>query len=1304
MASLSSAPTFRHFAVCLVLSCAVVRVTSLSLDLFYPFGAHVGDDTVDPGDDASSSEIKLPEPIIFYNSSFRNIYVNINGHVSFETDVPSYRADLAMPLGFHIIAVFLADVDTTTSGRVYYRATADKALLQRAAADIQTYFSGFESFIPTALFIVTWDRVGSYSQQSDKLNTFQLVLMTDGIHSFALFHYLDGGIQWTKSQGKFEPTYSDIPPQAGFEGGRGGSFYTLPGSADSGAFVTGSNVNFPGVWMYHIGNTRNGNVRPADLNTGEVTLFDVETPQDGCVQSAYTCHQNAQCIDNDVGSCCACVPPFYGNGLACLEPGVAQKLNGRVYGNLNGITLDNDLNIHTYVVITDGRTYSAISRVPEILGPALETLNSIGGIIGWLFAVPMNPHAKNGYSLTGGKFNRTARVTFQSVDRADYVVRIYQVFNGHDSPNNIRMETRLEGNVPEIPLGAMVSVDDYNENYKKTSRGTVKAFVERTYRVNDVAYRYTWDNTITFDECDDGKTLASDVLRLTVNRHFVKHSQQDQVVRFAMTSKVGLFTGADPCAISANKCGENADCVPLGETHKCVCRTGYSGDGMKCEDINECLLNPCHQNARCFNLPGSFQCRCQPGFSGDGRTCRADVPLCGQVVCDSNAQCAFTEGTRQPQCVCNTGFRGDGVTCAPFTATCNEAPICAENAQCVYDDELRTYSCECLDEFSGDGYSCQPLLDNGCGECHRFGQCIFNIERKTYGCQCNPGYTGDGKRCSLIDTCADCDRNARCTFNDDISDYECTCLRGYRGDGKRCQLRDCREDSQMCDPVGGICWLDKDRNVSICRCNYGYRGDGFNCQPIGCDVYNDCHENARCISNGTKHFCQCIDGFEGDGKRCRPLTIGCNVRNDCDQNARCGPDAADPSVFTCRCNPGYSGDGKLCTRRMVPCNQVNNCDRNAECVYDPDLMSYACRCTRGYEGDGIACRRKDIFDCRRNQNMCAREAECVQGADEAYVCVCKSGFRGDGAVCSPFMLSSCHLLSRLFVRGTTLFTKDYGQQLINIRNMLAVGVDTDCQDGYLYWTDASMGLIRRSKLNGSDVEVIVSGLKSPEGIAVDFSARNIFFTDSELDTLQVTRLDGSHLKTLVSTDMVNPRAIVLDINRGVIYWTDWNRNRPQIEKINMDGTDRKVLVSDGLQLPNGLSFDPFSQTLCWGDAGTQSIECIRSDGAGRRVVYAKATYPFDITVLNNIIYWTDWQRKDVPNINQSGGEVNEPLQQAIGGNGRLYGITAVKDQCPRARNSCGLNDGGCKFLCLASQNRGRTCACPDGMDPRLCQQ
>lgn len=68
---------------------------------------------------------------------------------------------------------------------------------------------------------------------------------------------------------------------------------------------------------------------------------------------------------------------------------------------------------------------------------------------------------------------------------------------------------------------------------------------------------------------------------------------------------------------------------------------------------------------------------------------------------------------------------------------------------------------------------------------------------------------------------------------------------------------------------------------------------------------------------------------------------------------------------------------------------------------------------------------------------------------------------------------------------------------------------------------------------------------------------------------------------------VIPRALVPSFSLLLrrLYWSDWNRDGPKIEMSNMDGTDRTVLVSDDIELPNGLSFDQHTRQLCWADAG-----------------------------------------------------------------------------------------------------------------------
>lgn len=77
------------------------------------------------------------------------------------------------------------------------------------------------------------------------------------------------------------------------------------------------------------------------------------------------------------------------------------KVNGRVFvGNSQSPVEFSSKDLHSYVVVNDGRSYVAISDIPDALGPSLMPLSAISGVIGWAFALEQ-PGFKNGFSLIG---------------------------------------------------------------------------------------------------------------------------------------------------------------------------------------------------------------------------------------------------------------------------------------------------------------------------------------------------------------------------------------------------------------------------------------------------------------------------------------------------------------------------------------------------------------------------------------------------------------------------------------------------------------------------------------------------------------------------------------------------------------------------------------------------------------------------------------------------------------------------------------------------------------------------------------
>lgn len=58
------------------------------------------------------------------------------------------------------------------------------------------------------------------------------------------------------------------------------------------------------------------------------------------------------------------------------------------------------------------------------------------------------------------------------------------------------------------------------------------------------------------------------------------------------------------------------------------------------------------------------------------------------------------------------------------------------------------------------------------------------------------------------------------------------------------------------------------------------------------------------------------------------------------------------------------------------------------------------------------------------------------------------------------------------------------------------------------------------------------GLLSPESVAIDWMALNLYWCDTGSHRIEVSRLDGSNRRVLVWKNIKEPRNIVLEPNRG----------------------------------------------------------------------------------------------------------------------------------------------------------------------------
>lgn len=125
--------------------------------------------------------------------------------------------------------------------------------------------------------------------------------------------------------------------------------------------------------------------------------------------------------------------------------------------------------------------------------------------------------------------------------------------------------------------------------------------------------------------------------------------------------------------------------------------------------------------------------------------------------------------------------------------------------------------------------------------------------------------------------------------------------------------------------------------------------------------------------------------------------------------------------------------------------------------------------------------------------------------------------------------------------------------------------------------------------NEGNLSLSLIEIGSPEGIAIDWASRSIYWTDSMRDTVEVANLETKQRRALINTKLVNPRGIAVYPTRGLLFWSDWDRAGPKIEVANMDGSNRSNFITTALQLPNSLTMDYEMEELCWADAGLHRI-------------------------------------------------------------------------------------------------------------------
>lgn len=197
---------------------------------------------------------------------------------------------------------------------------------------------------------------------------------------------------------------------------------------------------------------------------------------------------------------------------------------------------------------------------------------------------------------------------------------------------------------------------------------------------------------------------------------------------------------------------------------------------------------------------------------------------------------------------------------------------------------------------------------------------------------------------------------------------------------------------------------------------------------------------------------------------------------------------------------------------------------------------------------------------------------------------------------------------------------------------------------------------------------------------------------------------------ILKKKLQKPLSIAVVPTSYLLFWTDVG-DHPTIQSSGLDGSLRKVLLSTSVIWPTGISIDIVKKRLYWMDVRMHSITSCDFDGSKLQVLNLASdslVHPWRLSVFEDTVYWSDWAEahSTIYSANKlRGGEVqslavvnmqNNPL------NLRVFHKLAQ----PSQENICLQRKNPCSHMCLVTRDLYTKCMCPRNFvltDENICK-
>ncbi|KAA0709466.1 Pro-epidermal growth factor [Triplophysa tibetana] len=367
------------------------------------------------------------------------------------------------------------------------------------------------------------------------------------------------------------------------------------------------------------------------------------------------------------------------------------------------------------------------------------------------------------------------------------------------------------------------------------------------------------------------------------------------------------------------------------------------------------------------------------------------------------------------------------------------------------------------------------------------------------------------------------------------------------------------------------------------------------------------------------------------------FTSGCNPQTE--ECVKVCSHHSDSGV--CRCKDGFS-----LSEEGNYCEDINECALwNHGCSLGCENIpgSYICTCPEGYLllTDMKTCH--EAKPCVENETIC--DHGCVNTA-EGDVCLCPEGskLKADGRSCTGGLVSADLDTNYSLMENTALPPASDTALPIYPAYLELLGPPP-------YLLFANVVDIRKMNIDGTQSKKLLEEARGTI-LAVDYDPveNKVYFADKGLKHIERASMDGGVREMLVSTGLDSPEGLAVDWINRKLYWTDIGLS--SISRSSLNGLDREIFIDKDIQKPRGIAVHPQAQKVYWTDMGNHPA--VERSGLNREmreaVVSAGLVSPSGLSVDHGSqrLFWCDLSSGLIESANLDGSDRHVLSQNQVG--------------------------------------------------------